>query len=319
MWQNEKKLKMSHLMLDRQQHTQELLNQVEKAHLNFYADKDESEKNFKEWLINQINCTDRVQPTSHSNESNQDTDSMIQLKSDSKMYSVSAPSSTTFSSKHDVVRPVKLKPLDNQAWNFSTKPHEKEYIANLTDFYPRDPYTCLPTDADLVYLNKELKGMSINQVQKLMKKKLNRSNSAIETSQRTVLFRPKHIIDAQTKTKIAESNGPVDQAGLHIYSGDPESFPYREAKKFITDAASTKKHISHSYGDYYNTAATVKQIRKQLLANGAANKKVKDDKLEVVEKCYGHELSNYMKDRHNKMSQKFELALLTFSGSIGQS
>ena len=306
MWQNEKKSKVAQLRLERQQHTQELLNQVEKAHLNFYADKDESEKNFKEWLVNQINCTDRVEQASHSNETNHDKESIMQLKSVSKLFSVSAPSSTTFSSKQDALRPLKLKPLDNQAWNFSTKPHDKEYIANLTDFYPRDPYTCLPADSDLVYLNKELKGMSIDQVQALMKKKLNRCNSAIEPSQRTVLFKPKHIIDAQTKSKIAESTGPVDQAGLHIYSGDPESFPYREAKRFVSDAAATRKYISHSYGDYHNTAATVKQIKRQLLANGVANRKVKDDKLEVVEKCYGHELSDYMKDRHNKMSQKYE-------------
>jgi len=163
------------------------------------------------------------------------------------------------------------------SWNFSGKVHSKPYTANLTDFFPRDYYTCMPTDVELLFLNKELKGQSMNKVKKLMKKDLSNTVNSDKSEERMVVFKPKSVLDVEVKA-------PVD-----------------------TCIGRGNRLTSLSYGDYYNTCGTLKEIKKQLFEADARSGKFKDDKLKIVEKNYGKDLSNYMMDkRHGKMSQKYE-------------
>ncbi len=178
--------------------------------------------------------------------------------------------------------PTKLKPVNtpkpDMNWNSSGKVRTKPYTPNLTDFFPRDYYTCMPTDAELLFLNKELKGQSLNRVKNLIKKDLsNNSTNSEQSDERVVVFKPKSVLDVEVKA-------PVDSC---VGRGN--------------------KFTSLSYGDYYNSSGTLKEIKKQLCEADAQGGKCRDEKLKIVERVYGKDLSNYMMDkRHGKMSQKYE-------------
>jgi hypothetical protein len=163
-------------------------------------------------------------------------------------------------------------------WNSSGKVRTKPYTPNLTDFFPRDYYTCMPTDAELLFLNKELKGQSLNRVKNLIEKDLsNYSTNSEQGDERVVVFKPKSVLDVDVKT-------PVDSC---VGRGN--------------------KFTSLSYGDYYNSSGTLKEIKKQLCEADTQGGKCRDEKLKIVERVYGKDLSNYMMDkRHGKMSQKYE-------------
>ena len=98
----------------------------------------------------------------------------------------------------------------------------KDYITNLNDFFTRDPYTKLPENLDLMLLNTELKGMSLDEVKEFMKKRLIDDPRAFKrmrqmspsvaivdpSDQRPVYYAPKNIIDAQTKIKLSDETCP---------------------------------------------------------------------------------------------------------------
>ncbi len=132
MWINDKNRKTADNIYERQYRAQELLKQVEAVYESHYSDKEVADSAFYNWLITQVNVRE---------------------------------------SKYERrLRPIENCKSWNQVWNSSAKINEKEYKPNLNNFFPRDQYTMLPTDADLVFLNKELKGMCLDEVKKLMKK-----------------------------------------------------------------------------------------------------------------------------------------------------
>lgn len=180
----------------------------------------------------------------------------------------------------------KLRPLTDTCksesnWNFSTKTSSKPYTADLSDFYPRDQFTCLPTDAELLFLNKELKGQPMIKVKNLIKKDFSNFLISSEgTPERTAVYKPKSVLDAQSKNR---------------KFGEIESRMGGTIKKYASLSC---------YGDYYNTTGTLKKIKKQL---GDDRLGYKDEKLQIVERLYGKDLSDYMTDqRSGKMSQKYE-------------
>lgn len=94
----------------------------------------------------------------------------------------------------------------------------------------------------------------------LMNKDLTNVEPILEPPGRPVYYKPKHILDAQTKVNLESPAGPIDQAGLNITSGDPNSFAYKQAKNYLTQ---TRKS---------STATAVDNIKKQLLEDSSSSK-----------------------------------------------
>ena len=240
-----------------------------------------------------------------------DNESTMASNQQTPYYSVSNPNDTT--NTNDSPRKSNLQSSTyvhhEKDWNYSTKPSEKSYVTNLNDFYPRDPYTFLPKNIDLVTINRELKGMSLEQVKEFMKKQLPRDKvkSSDPGNERSVLYKPVNIVDAQTKaTRTHDDTRIHDELALALFN-EPKSFQFKQVKKFIKKSGGEIKPPPNmdSYGSYYNTAATLRKIKKQLASADEAHPP-KDEKLDIVRRDYGQGLSDFMRDRKGQMSQKYE-------------
>lgn len=304
LWHVTKKALAEQLELERKIQAQQVLKEVEIAHYTQFANEEDSERNFNEWLKIQgflSEEADKENLLSQRSQIHNQTLRSIEQNKKEESFNKSPPSTRKqLTTKKPASKSNSFK--NEKPWNHSTKAVESEYIPHLEDYYPRDPYTFLPKDLDLVLVNKELKGMSLEQVKEFMKKNLGRVESASSLnrdSKRPVYFKPKNVLDSQTKSKI-DIDKLNDEAWLNMCN-DVKSFQFQEAKKYVVESIKPKKQDS-LYGGYYHTSESVKTIKRQL-----NSKPVRDDKLEVVEKLYGKDLSNFMKDqRHGKMSQKYE-------------
>lgn len=283
MWCNEKKQLFVENKLEKEKKTQKLLIQIQTAYEFYFEDKELADKSFDDWLMTQLN----VQEDSSSEVSprkNQSENLKSESKSTIKIFSVTSSiidssvkqkAVSNESEAQSIKSTNKLKPLANSStphtnWNFSTKGHPKTYIPNLNDFYPRDPYTNLPTDTELLFLNKQLKGQTVEKVRALISKDLSDVDTNSETPGRPVYYKPKHILDAQTKINLESPSGPIDQAGLNINSGDPNSFAYKQAKNYIIQSRKS------------STANAVDNIKKQLLDDSPNSKVVqKNQKVHI--------------------------------------
>lgn len=345
MWSNEKKLLFEENLFERQQRSQQLLKQVQHAYDYYFDEKELAKKNFEEWLVYQLNVSPDTNNTNINYDNHENIENLTEFEEEKEENSVlsnktnenlssnsheNSNSDATIQLTPKVSKTAKLtpeitpsprtkeqqqpespslskrknfKPLHKlkSDWNTSIKANHNKYVPNLDDFYPRDPYTNLPTDADIVFLNKELKGHSMDRVRNLIHKDFSNFysqsiNLSMETS-RSVVFKPKNVIDTQIKGKNKNSDCNISNAGLHLGS-DPNSYQFKQLK---------------SYGNYYNTADTLKKIKKQLKDDNFKEnfnkdiKVVRDEKLEIVEKLYGKGLSDFMTDtRHGKINQKYE-------------
>lgn len=264
-----------------------------------YETKEESEDKFNEWLISQ-----GFKPRNDENaiiipNSKLDT---------SKAEPVTSPETNSKEKRVKTKRIDSTKKIHEKDWNYSTKAEENDYVTNLDDFYPRNPFTQMPENLDLVLVNKELKGMSLEQVKEFMHKKIANNPNAFRQfnseSERPVYYRPKNVIDLQTKVKLDPSKKGVDEAGVNL-TNDPKSFPFRQIKRFVAKSKS-KEDMSSSYGNYTHIESTVKLIKQQL-SSDACDKMGDKDKLNIIKQNFGNELSDYMMDkRHGKLSQKYE-------------
>lgn len=289
-WCSEKAQLTHENLLDRQMRSQGLLKQVQSVYESYYEDKEDSEKNFESWLVSQVDvqevCLGSTLSKENDAKSKSGSNSTVKL-ADAQSKDKHNPSPTKSKaipeSANSYKSSTKLKPVVNilksdLSWNFSGKICPKAYTSNLTDFFPRDYYTCLPTDAELLFLNKELKGQSMDKVKNLIKKDfsgLNNTSNSENNGERVVVFKPKSVLDVEAKALVD------------------------------TCAGRGNKNTPQSYGSYYNTNGTLKQIKRQLSADVVG--KHMDEKLKFVERVYGKDLSNYMMDsRNGKMSQKYE-------------
>lgn len=337
-WHRDKNDANTNEDLVRKLRTQDILKEIEQAHFAHFDTKEESEKKFDIWLVNQgfeaskgslaseKRSLPAIQPPPKSaqilvlddsfrQEPNEPKSSKKSIAttvyfpkdsspetssrfvSDSDLTLSRKKSKASSKKKEDEIEEIKIH---SKPWNYSTKAKENDYITGLNDFFPRDPYTFLPKDLDLVLLNKELKGMSLDEVKQFMKKKLTNNPNGLadlmDKSERPVYYKPRNIIDAQTKIRMPEDAPPSNGTGMSL-THDIKAQPFRQAKKYILKTVKSKESSSH--GNYYNTADTLKQIKNQLAES--------DDKLEIVKRHYGNELSDFMKDkRHGVMSQKYE-------------
>ncbi|CAF0798567.1 unnamed protein product [Brachionus calyciflorus] len=319
MWTQEKKEKEELKKAENKLRTQDILKEIERAHFSIYVDKEESEKKFDTWLISQGFDSEGhlieppPKPEKEKKEYNlglknillipDETESKIttnsKLDSDSKTVD---NKSSSYKTKRKEQKLNDKKIYHPKEWNYSTKPPEKNYITNLKDFFPRDPHTQLPLNLDLVMLNKELKGMSLEQVKEFMRKNLKSHPSTPSLkSERPVYFKPKNIVDAQAKIRSEEYQLGIDNAGLFL-GDDIDSFGYKQARNFIRnnyENLNSDDHVS-----YYENAPC--HFRPHTV------KKYIDDKLEIVKNTYGEGLADFMMDRRSgKMRGKYEKVFIS--------
>lgn len=301
------------------------MKEIEQAHLSYFSNLEESEKEFENFLVNQGFYSEdkKIEPTKinekkeynlglksillvpdeeHEKESGQ---FLSQLDVRSSGLDSFMTSSRKTQLKKEKIPEIKRAHHQN-GWNYSTKPSNKKYISNLNDFFPRDPYTLLPSNEDLLLINKELKGMSLEQVKEFMKKNLRSSKSSSVYSNRNepsrpFYYKPKNIIDTQTKIRSENEIFGIDNAGL-LLGDDINSYGFTQVQNFIHN--NFENFLSINSDDYQSNLA------KRYNQNG--KKKLIDDKLEIVENSFGPELSNFMMDkRSGKMSQKYEKVFIS--------
>ena len=325
MWHHDKKETAEKDKMFKRNKTKAILQEMERAHLALYPNKEESGKKFDKWLENIAEAKEPVDLIKENiddkdfNSNNLIEDENVESKQtliSNKTFQTSQPSfissSKTKSSKATVdfatsslIRSElpafmeanlkentekKFKPIlkkkeisvNAKPWNFSTKTREVEYLPNLGDFYPRDQYSNLPVNEDLVLLNQVLRGMSVAEIREFMKKNNDVEKTVVKkrSEERPVHFKPRNIVDAQSKVRNPPGKVPVDLAGLTLCN-DAESFAFKEAMKVLSKNNSDKR-ISKS------------------------EDKIMDDKLKVVEREFGKDMSDIMRDRHGKMSQRYE-------------
>jgi hypothetical protein len=321
--------------------TQEILKEIEKSHFTYYENSDESAKHFDKWLMNQGFLRDEevekqaeaaANPPSQAKTKKKDKgmvlSSFVSGKTLINNKKAEAAKAAEEAEKAESERKKKLEkrtpfvPMNHaKQWDYSVRPEGKEYTTNLDDFFPRDPYTLAPMNLDLVLLNKELKGMSLIEVKEFMNKPIKgvKQSPVISQEERPFYYKPKNIIDAQTKYKIAEVDEKrIDSAGMTLQN-DTGLFQYKQAKRFVdkqVEARRTAKARSmydigeeagSSYGSYFNTNDTLRMIKEQLGETKKMRARARDEKLDIVRGNYGDELKEFMTNkRHGVMDQKYE-------------
>lgn len=138
---------------------QDVLKEIERAHFaNSTTNREESSEKFNEWLISQ-GFPKRDQNTNSifiggNQQQRNDDDAKKSVEQESNETAAKSEQKTRGGAKSKRTRVKKAE----KDWNYSTKPVDKEYTTDLNDFYPRDPFTQLPENMDLVMLNRELRG-----------------------------------------------------------------------------------------------------------------------------------------------------------------
>lgn len=154
-WQEDKKEQAVNDRLEKRVRAQDVLKEIERAHFaNATNTREESSEKFNEWLVSQgfprrddkknsifINNSKKLAKSTSTNAISEKSKSKEQQEKTLKSRKKKESPSTT--------------DID---WNFSTKSADSEYTTNLNDFYPRDPFTQLPENVDLLMLNRELRG-----------------------------------------------------------------------------------------------------------------------------------------------------------------
>lgn len=147
LWQEDQKDIAIDNKLKRKNHAQEVLKEIERTYLAHYDDKKESEEKFNEWLKTQGFQPHKTEKSTINTHKNKDNNEVPETHKEKKV---------------DLNKRKKTnsqkKTLDSKDWNQSTKVLNKSYTTNLDDFYPRDPFTNLPENIDLVLVNRELRG-----------------------------------------------------------------------------------------------------------------------------------------------------------------
>ena len=368
-WQKDKDDITQQHSLVRKLRTQDILKEIEQAHFAQFETKEDAENKFDIWLTNQgfpsssksvdtkkskklpdldlrADSSKTSRTTGGGLTSTMSKEQLDVIGSGDTATPFSIPMSrlpsTSITTDRDGYSPKKYPKFGKKLganskspkspenpWNYSTKAKGKEYITNLNDFFPRDHYTKMPENLDLMLLNTELKGMSMEQVKEFMRKKLENNPNAFKhirtgspgimdpADERPVYYAPKNIVDTQTKVRLPEDTPAMDIAAFS-FGNDINSFAFREAKRFVDNSQAkqkAKKAGLSSHGSYYNTEDTLSQIKGLLstntttTGNNITNSKgqFKDEKLEIVRKNYGKDLADFMTDkRHGKMSQKYE-------------
>jgi hypothetical protein len=330
-WRIDKKVLEEQEALMRRVKTQDILKEIEVAHLAYYENNQDPEKNFDKWLVNQGFLPDSEiekqaqeallepkQPIVKKTKKTLVLSSYVSGQNKAETKHESNDKNSFKNKKKTKLSKSTAALIHPKEWDYSTKPKEKDYITNLSDFYPRDPYTLHPENVDLVLINKELKGMSLEQVKEFMKKTLKQKSGTDPNSVSNIpelrtpfYYKPKYIIDTQTKFKLDQiDEKKIDSTGLNLYN-DPETIYFKQARQFVTNSAEERRQkqrrsISNAYGNQNPTTGTIDLIKSQL------NENLKDEKLNIVKNVYGNDLKEFMVDkRHGTINQKYEKVFIT--------
>lgn len=199
-------------------------------------------------------------------------------------------------------------------WDYSTKVEEKEYVKNLDDFYPRDPYTRLPQDDEMLLLHHQLNGLTLDEVKEFMRKnlmekaefirskqekiekaktkngkiKLAKQSAVSFKSDRPVYYKPKHVLDYEAKARAANDIETFTVAGFNL-GDDPKSFSYQQSKKLV------ERHQ--------------KPLERQNTLSNIHNKKIisgDDEYRKIISSNFGKELYDFMTTKDGKINPKYE-------------
>lgn len=154
-WQEDKKEQAVNDRLEKRVRAQDVLKEIERAHFaNATNTREESSEKFNEWLVSQgFPRRDDKKNSIFINNNNK------KLAKSTSTNAISERSKTKEQEKTVKSKKKKEPPTTaDKDWNYSTKPADSEYTTNLNDFYPRDPFTQLPENVDLLMLNRELRG-----------------------------------------------------------------------------------------------------------------------------------------------------------------
>jgi hypothetical protein len=340
MWHNQKILNMNDTLLNRKMHVQEALIDIEKtiqqstgerqeklASESFAGDKSfdrnskalqkrHTDKVFESWLQEQgfkhaktVSKKETVKlALPEIPKTDRKDDDELKLKRE-KSRITSGMTDSSFNKLHGIMKtnnmPTEklaedLTRVKTPRWNISTRLKKEPYLKNLDDFYPRDPYTLMPSDTELLLLHRELNGLTIEEVKEFMrenyKDKAMKNRDKIDVIESTTkkmhtlepnterehYFRPKNIMDYEPKRKDPEHKYGLDQASFAL-SRTPTSTCYDRTRDFLNDK---QKQVSEP--DVQND---------EVLVNGN----------NFFDVYFGPELYEYMKDKKNgKISKKYE-------------
>ena len=201
-------------------------------------------------------------------------------------------------------------------WDYSTKVGQKTYVKNLDDFYPRDPYTMLPPDDEMLLLHHQLYGLTLDEVKEFMKKSLTERaeiikakmekidkaktrngknkkstrSSAVSSvsfkSQRPVYYKPKNMLDYEAKAKKNEDFNKINVAGFML-SDDTTAFCYKESKKFVENPKESKRK-------------TINGLNKAVKNSG------EDQYKKIISSNFSSELYDFMTTKNGKLNPKYD-------------
>jgi hypothetical protein len=290
----------------------------EKANKNIA--KRQADKVFESWLTEQGFKHVSSSIASHKKEASklpeipkyEKREEVPKFKKEKTRITSAATTASSFSNLHGILKtkndetPADDKPdgdpvrFRTPRWNISTRLNKEPYLKNLDDFYPRDPYTLMPTDVELLLLHRELNGLSIEEIKEFMAE--NFKNKAIQNKQKIDIiesttkkmhtikpnterehyYKPKNIMDYEPKKKDAEHHYGIDQASFAL-SRTPTSSCYEKTKSFLVDKY------------------------KQTSSPNINNDEVLVDGKNFFELYFDTELYEFMKDKKNgKISKKYE-------------
>jgi hypothetical protein len=334
MWHTEKLLTFKQESLNKRLKTQDVLLEIERAHTILHENKKKSTKKFDNWLNTQSFIKPEMSQTNSKKlpklKNSYDSENDDERTPRKEQQNIKKRIVTSSAAHSDVTHlfhrsqeietsDLKQTDIDDETksqWNYSTKVNGKSYIKNLDDFYPRDQYTCLPPDGDLLLLHHQLSGLTLDEVKSFMKKNLKEreeflkiqqnkidkskyqggkkkkiknsaSSSSSLKSKRTVMYKPKNVLDYETKARPLDDFSKINDAAFTL-SEDPTSFYYQETRKIV------------------NKSDPVLNQKKKNVSFSRSKKNVDDKFKSTVETYFNNDLYEFMKTKNGNINPKYE-------------
>ncbi|KAL5022802.1 hypothetical protein ScPMuIL_001957 [Solemya velum] len=117
--------------------------------------------------------------------------------------------------------------VNPNAWDYSTRAEQGEYVTDLSDDYPRDPYTLMPDveDAPKYYDGFPLQRQKVIEIdtkkplrkpdlpQEVIDQELSRKTRPVH---RPFIFKPKHVFDTHKRKKFSEDVVGRSEVAIHV-------------------------------------------------------------------------------------------------------
>ncbi|CAF0904957.1 unnamed protein product [Adineta ricciae] len=296
MWHQNKHLSEKERRLTRNAKMADLLLEIKQEHATLFEER--GEEMFDQWLITAVYSLHFLlgnKSTSPTTQPKQQSPTHQTLPSITPEHAINQQSLSK-SDKRTIpkrVRPPRFVNTNN--WNISTRCKPNPYITDLTDAYPRDPFTKMPPKQDAVDIYRLLQNMTLTDVKKFLERRKERSIEPQDVEeraqkQRPVVYAPCHVDDIQTLHKATpgeESYQPLryfDEGGLHHTNDAQGSVFYHQ--------------LSEAMGGKENT----------FLSRYHANEdRTKWDLFQQ----YGSELIDFLTDHRGRFKRQYDKVFIT--------